>query len=152
MDKKFLRVRSAKDMALSGVLVAAGIVCLVIPTPATVNILGAFVTFIGLVLAFVLRTGRKDADTGIRYRKVTKFFSSDMKPEIIQALENGASGFDWSQRESDEGLKVDIFYNRQKDKAFVQCSQYVPYEYVPCSGWYEMSVSRTGNLTSEEDA
>lgn len=137
-------------MVLSAILVAAGVVCLLLPTPISVNILGGSVVLIGLVLAFMLKTERKDTDTGIRYKKMTKFFSSDKKAEIIQALERDAATFNWTEQDSAEGLKVDIFYNREKDKAFVQCSQYIPYEYIPCSDWYELPVGKTGNLTSED--
>lgn len=150
MEKKFSRVRSTRDTVLSAVLIIAGIACVATPTPISINILGCFITLFGLVLMFMLKSERKDTDTGLRYHEITKYFSSDKKADILKALETDPASFNWSETDSAEGIKLDIYYNKSRGTVFVQCAQYIPYEYIPCSDWYELQLDHTGNLTIQD--
>lgn len=63
MEKSFYRVRSTKDIIITVILVVAGCVLVLIPSPVSINITGFFMMFAGLILFFVLRTAYKDSDT-----------------------------------------------------------------------------------------
>ena len=69
MEKTFNRVRSTKDIIIFVSLVIAGSVLILLPTGAAVNITGFFMIFTGIILAFVLKTGYKDMETGEAYWK-----------------------------------------------------------------------------------
>ena len=66
MNKEFSRVRSARDIVLSSVLLLAGLACILVPSSMAISILGCFITIIGIVLFCVLKSLRKDKETGTR--------------------------------------------------------------------------------------
>lgn len=55
MEKTFDRVRSVKDIAISAVILAAGCICIVLPTSTPVNITGFFLIFTGTILFLILQ-------------------------------------------------------------------------------------------------
>ena len=69
MEKSFYRVRSTKDIIITVILVVAGCVLVIIPSPVSINITGFFMMFAGLILFFVLRTAYKDSDTNTAFYK-----------------------------------------------------------------------------------
>ena len=60
MDKIFSRTRSTRDIMVSAGLVIAGIAIVAVPSAVSVNILGAFLCFVGLVTFFMLKSARVD--------------------------------------------------------------------------------------------
>ena len=87
MEKTFVRVRSIKDIVLFASLIIIGSVLVALPTGAGVNIAGFFMIFAGLIIALVMKTGYKDAETGTRYRKTEHYFQQAMNSVISSALE-----------------------------------------------------------------
>ena len=63
MEKNFIRVRSTKDITISLTLTIAGGVLVALPTATSVNILGFFMIFAGIILFLMLRTGYKETET-----------------------------------------------------------------------------------------
>ena len=74
MEKEFNRARSAQDIIVSLILIVAGAVLIAMPTSTSVNIVGFFMIFAGLILLLVLKTSYKLAGTNETYRKKEKFF------------------------------------------------------------------------------
>lgn len=147
MNKEFSRVRSGRDILISSLLIIVGATCVILPTGVSVNILGCCLAIFGIVLLFMLKTQRKDIESGIRYKLKIKYYSPKRKDEILKALSDRPSGIDWFENGSEEGLRLDIFYSKAADKVFVRCYEYIPYEYQSCSDWFALKMSETGNLT-----
>ena len=82
MDKIFSRTRSTRDIMVSAGLVIAGIAIVAVPSAVSVNILGAFLCFVGLVTFFMLKSARVDKETGIKYKRIVKYFPSEKKDDI----------------------------------------------------------------------
>ena len=76
MEKTFFKVRSVKDIVIFTSLIVLGSVLIALPTGASINITGFFLISAGIILALVLRTGYKDAETGERYQKKEHFCPS----------------------------------------------------------------------------
>ena len=141
MEKEFSRVRSAKDIAITATLIITGCVLVALPTSASINITGFFLIFTGLILAFVLRTGYKDNETGERYCKVEKFFAQSLKSEITNALETSLKKLNLSEEDKGNGIRLDIYYSRKSGKSYSQLFEYIPSKYEPCTGQYELETA-----------
>lgn len=70
MDKIFSRTRSTRDIMVSAGLVIAGIAIVAVPSAVSVNILGAFLCFVGLVTFFMLKSARVDIYYNLKVNKV----------------------------------------------------------------------------------
>lgn len=141
MEKEFSRVRSAKDITITATLIITGCILVALPTSESINITGFFLIFTGLILAFVLRTGYKDNETGERYSKVEKFFAQSLKGEITNALETSLKKLNLSEEDKGNGIRLDIYYSRKTGKSYSQLFEYIPYKYEPCTGQYELETA-----------
>ncbi len=146
MNKCFSRSRSVRDIAVSAGLFVAGVVVVVFPSSVSVNILGAFMCFFGIVTFFMMKSSRVDTQTGIRYKKCVKYFPSSMKADILKALSDDPTHFDWAEKDDSEGIMLEIYYSTAANNVYVHCLQYVPYEYCSCSDWYCFPIDRCGNM------
>lgn len=140
MEKTFFKVRSVKDIVIFTSLIVLGSVLIALPTGASINITGFFLISAGIILALVLRTGYKDAETGERYQKKEHYFQQAMNAPISAALESRPESIDLGEAEKGNAVKLDIYYNKASGKAYLQLFEYVPYKYEPCSRMYEHDV------------
>ena len=83
MEERFSRVRSAKDIAISVVLLAAGIGLIVTPDSVPLNITGYTLGVAGLILFFVMKTSYRDSETGEVMKKTEKYFPASRSEEYI---------------------------------------------------------------------
>jgi hypothetical protein len=137
MEKEFSRVRSAKDITIAATLVIAGCALVALHTSASINITGFFMIFTGLILAFVLRTGYKDNETGEKYSKMEKFFAQNLKNEISNSLETSVKTQNLSEEDKGNGIRLDIYYSKKTGKSYSQLFEYIPYKYEPCTRQFE---------------
>lgn len=146
MEKTFNRVRSTKDIIIFVSLVIAGSVLILLPTGTAVNITGFFMIFTGIILAFVLRTGYKDMETGESYCKEEHFFQQAMNPAISAVLGSRPDSIDLSQEDKGNAVRLDVYYSKSSGKAYLQLFEYVPYKYEPCSKIYEHNIVNVSKL------
>ena len=140
MNKTFIRVRSLKDIIITLILIVLGVILIVIPESDGINILGFLLAVCGAATAFVLKSQYKDLESGIKYEKTEKFFMQSMKENITSALKRKTSEIDMSQENKGNGLRLDIYYNRKDNRAYLQLFEYIPYKYEPCSEMIEKEV------------
>ena len=146
MEKEFSRVRSAQDIIISLILIVAGAVLVAMPTSTSVNIVGFFFIFAGLILVFTLKTCYRLEGTKETYKKAEKFFAQSKKDSFTAALASDPAKIDTAEENKGNGLRVDVFYNRKTDKAYCRLYEYIPYRYEPCSPVYEYKASQVENL------
>lgn len=146
MEKTFVRVRSAKDIAIFVSLIIAGGVLIALPTGAAVNITGFFLIFAGILLAILLKTGYKDVETGVKYQKEEHFFQQTMNAAISAALASNPGSIDLSEEDKGNAVRLDVYYSKASGKAYLQLFEYVPYKYEPCSKIYEHEIAKVGKL------
>ena len=118
MNKEFIKVRTITDITISSILLISGIILVALPTSVSVNIFGFFAFIIGVLLLAILKTGWLDIETKERYCLKHRYFPKNRKNEILNALENNIDSIDISD-EDNEGLRVDIYYNKQNHKALI---------------------------------
>ena len=148
MEKNFIRVRSVKDIIISTALTLSGIVLVALPTSIGINILGFFMILIGLLLFFTLKNSYKDEETGIIYHKKEKYFEGCRRDELSSAIarRNCKCKVDLSAENKGSTLRLDIYYNKQAGKAYMQIFEYIPYRYEPYSTLYEHEVANVSEL------
>ena len=76
MEKTFNKVRSTKDIVISAGLAVAGCVLVALPTSTSINILGFFMIFAGILLFLMLRSGYKEVESGARQRDTSHRLSA----------------------------------------------------------------------------
>ena len=146
MEKTFVRVRSAKDIAISATLIIAGSVLIALPTSTAVNITGFFLIFAGLILAFILKSCYKDVETGVKYQKNELYFQQTMNAPISAALTSKPDSIDLTEEDKGNAVRLDVYYSKTSGKAYLQLFEYVPYRYEPCSKMHEHEISKVGKL------
>lgn len=146
MEKEFIRVRSVKDIVITFSLIIAGSISVALPTSQSINVLGFFLIFAGLLLLFILKTGYKDLSTGIAYSKSERYFAHSLKDDIHRKILAGNVNIDLSAEDQGNGLRLDLYHSRKAGKAYIQIFEYIPYKYEPCSDIHEFELDQIKNL------
>lgn len=146
MEKTFVRVRSAKDIVLFSSLIIIGSVLVALPTGAGVNIAGFFMIFAGLIIALLVKSGYKETETGVKYRKTEHYFQQTMNSVIASALASKPESIDLNEADKGNAVKLDIYHSKASGKAYMQLFEYVPYTYEPCSKMYEYPIADVEKL------
>lgn len=146
MEKTFIRVRSVKDITIFISLIVLGGILIALPIGEGINITGFFLIFAGIILAFCLKTGYKDQQTGEKFSRKERYFQQAMHAVLSDAIVSRPESIDLSEEDKGNAIKLDIYFNRETDKAYIQLFEYVPYKYEPCSEIYEYNASRITNL------
>lgn len=136
MEKNFNRVRSVKDIVIFTSLVVLGSVFVALPTSTSINILGFFMIFTGIILAIFLKSGYKD-ETGVRFNKEEMYFDKSRQTELSKAITSKLCQSDVAEINKGNGIRLDIYHNQKLGKSYVQLHEYVPYKYEPCTALYE---------------
>ncbi len=146
MEKTFTRVRSIKDITVSSVLAVAGCVLVALPTATSVNVLGFFMIFTGILLFFMLRSAYKDQETGTIYCKKERFFSQAQRSELIEKIASDPDAIELSEEDKGNAVRLDIYHSKASGKAYLQVFEYIPYKYEPCSKQFEHEISNISKI------
>lgn len=146
MKNTFIRVRSTKDIVIFVSLAIVGIILTVLPDGEAAHIAGFFFIFAAAILALVLKSGYKDAETNEKYLKKERYFQQAMHAELSSAIASKPDSVDLSEEDKGNAVKLDIYYSRSAGKAYIQLFEYVPYTYQPCSKMYEYEISKVAKL------
>ena len=146
MEKEFIRVRSVKDIVITFSLIITGSICVALPTSQSINVLGFFMIFAGLIIALVVKTGYKETGSGENFKKTEHYFQQEMNAVISSALKNNPGSIDLTQADKGNAIKLDIYYSQRSGKAYLQLFEYIPYKYEPCSNLYEYEMSQVERL------
>ena len=146
MEKTFIRVRSIKDIIISVLIAIVGITLTALPIGEAAHIAGFFILFAAGILAFVLKSAYKDADTNEKYQKKERYFHQAMHAEISAAIASTPDSVYLSEEDKGNALRLDIYYSKSSGKAYLQLFEYVPYTYQPCTKMYEYELSKTSKL------
>ena len=145
MNKEFIKVRTITDITISSILLISGIILVALPTSVSVNIFGFFAFITSVLLLAILKTGWLDIETKERYCLKHRYFPKNRKSEILNALEDNIDSIDMSD-EGNEGLRVDIYYNKQNHKAFIDLFEYVTYNYERIAPTVEYTIDKIKKL------
>lgn len=146
MEKKFVKVRSVKDIVVFTSFVIAGCALALLPESVGANIGGYILILAGFILAFMLKSAYEDMDTRQKYVKKEYFFGSEMRSSIEKAIGSNPSSLNLKEEGKGQSLKVVMFSSKSADKAYLQLFEYIPYEYQPKSEVFEYGYSAVEKL------
>lgn len=146
MEKKFIRVRSVKDIIVFVLLAVVGCVLAILPLGKSVVFLGATLAIIGIVLAVTIKRVYKDVETGETYLMKQLSFHQNMCKSIASVIETAPEKIDLTDEGKSNAVKLDIYYSKSLGKAYLQLFEYVPYHYEPRSSMIEHELSRVASL------
>ena len=146
MEKKFIRVRSAKDILIFSSLLATGIVLALIMDTAEIHFVGYAFIAIGALGFCFLKSGYKDVETKEIYFAKEFSFPGNMKSSILSALDLSPGAIDLTQDGKGEALMLKMYCSKTSGKAYLQLFEFVPHQYEPCSKMYEYEISKIANL------
>lgn len=146
MEKNFIRVRSSKDIIISCGLAIAGCVLVALPTATSINILGFFMAFAGIILFLMLKSGYKETQSGVKYCKTERFFAQNMRVELTEKIASKPESINLQEEDKGNAVRLDIYYSKESGKAYLQVFEYIPYKYEPCSRQVECNLTEIGKL------
>ena len=146
MEKKFIRVRSAKDILIFSSLIATGIVLALIMDTAEIHFAGYAFIAIGVLGFCFLKSGYNDVETKEIYFAKEFSFPGNMKSSILSALALSPGAIDLTQDGKGEALMLKMYCSKTSGKAYLQLFEFVPHQYEPCSKMYEYEISKIANL------
>ncbi len=146
MEKNFIRVRSTKDIVISSILAVAGCVLIALPTATSINLLGFFMIFTGILLFVLLRSAYKDEETGVKYCKTERYFSQDQRPDLLEKIAANPNKINLDEEDKGNAVRLDIYHSKDSGKAYLQVFEYIPYKYEPCSKQFEHTLAEISNI------
>lgn len=146
METQFIKVRTTKDITIFTSLILIGAILIALPTQMGVTIAGATLAIIGIALIPLLKSGYRHRDSSETYRKLEYYFQQTKKSSLTSAISSKPETIELPKEQGSNTLRLDIYFNRSANKAYVQLFEYVPYEYEPCTEIYEYEASRVENL------
>jgi hypothetical protein len=146
MKTQFIKVRTTKDITIFTSLILIGAILIALPTQMGATIAGATLAIIGIALIPLLKSGYRHRDSSETYRKLEHYFQQTKKSSLTSAISSKPETIELPKEQGSNALRLDIYFSRSANKAFVQLFEYVPYEYEPCTEIYEYEASRVENL------
>lgn len=146
MEKKFIRVRSIKDITIFISIIIIGLTLVIITENEGCKLSGYTLMAIGIILACLLKSNYKDVETHAIFLKKDFSFSGEMKVSILSALNTSPESIDLSEEGKGETLMLKVYYSKISHKAYLQLFEYVPHQYEPCSEVYEYDIEKIQNL------
>ena len=116
------------------------------PSAVSVNIFGTCLAVPGILMLLFYKSDYMDESSGLRFKRVIRYFPASKKAEILNWLRENPSAGNWKTSESASGLMLDIYVGRNDDNVYVRVSEFVPYNYVPCSEWFTYDKAQVSGL------
>lgn len=133
MEKRFVRVRSIKDVIVFSSLIIVGIILVLFPDIEAAYLGGWTTILIGVVTGLVMKSAYKDVDTGEVFLKRELLYSADMKQKILSAMSRAPQTIDNIKAGNGQNLMLRIYYSKKSQKSYMQLFEYVPHQWEPCS-------------------
>lgn len=129
MEKNFVKVQSSKDIIISISLIVIGAALALLPLGGATNVTGICVAITGVILLLLLKNGYKDSATGERYAKKELYYHISMKNELTAHIAKNPEAIEAGTDESNNALRLVVYYSEKSGKAYMQLFEYVPYKY-----------------------
>jgi hypothetical protein len=146
MDGYFKKVRTPKDIMISVIIIAIGVIVISVSQNVNVDYVGAFISILGIFYFLIMKKGWKNIETGELCELISFYFPEKNKEIIKTALAEDTEKIDIKDVLSMSTLRLDVYYNKKSDKCFCQLLEFVPYHYSPCSVLYKVSYSSLNRL------
>lgn len=145
MNTTFKKTRTVNDYIKSLSLIAIGFAAIASGKESLI-IAGVLSIIVGAVLLIVLKSGCRNTENGLVYKKHIIHFAAAYKGELLRNLENDPAKIRVDENEISNSLMLEIMHCSKASTALCQLYEYIPYSYEPCSKVYSYSTSQIENL------
>lgn len=133
MNQQFIKVRSIKDIIISSSFILVGFILTLLSLGTGVVLAGCTLIVVGVILALILKSAYREVNNPGTYYKKELFFEPKHKTELTMAIKQNPANIDVSNEGKGLSLRLDLYYSRVSQRAFLQLFEYVPYEYIAIS-------------------
>ena len=133
MNQQFIKVRSIKDIIISSSFILVGFILTLLSLGTGVILAGCTLIVVGVILALILKSAYREVNNPGTYYKKELFFEPKHKAELAMAIKQNPANIDLSNEGKGLSLRLDLYYSRVSQRAFLQLFEYVPYEYIAIS-------------------
>lgn len=139
INSEFVKVHSVMDTIVYVALIIAGVLLILLPLGQVIAVFGCFLIVSGIVVALINKTEYKNLQLKGHFKKLEYYYPLKKRSEIVGALmgEPGMMLFP-PDNDNENVLRLDVYYAKSGDKAYLQLFKYVPYIYEPASIVYEV--------------
>lgn len=143
MEYKFIKVHTGKDLAISTMVLFAGIGLFFVNKG-----LGFCVGMCGLFMYFFYKGGYKKDGRGIVLIKKSEDICKGCRSSIIDFL-NGKNNYPEIKKGSEGGcIRLEVYYNKTENVAYVQLFDFCTYDYESATGIIQLDSARAEILLS----
>lgn len=133
MEKRFVRVRSIKDVVIFLSLIIIGVFLVLFPDVEAAYLGGWTLILIGVVTGLMMKSAYKDVETGEVFLKRELLYSADMKQKILSAMSHAPQIIEITKSGNGQNLMLRIYYSKKSQKCYLQLFEYVPHQWESCS-------------------
>ena len=138
INSEFVKVHSLMDTFIYVALIMAGVLLILLPLGQVIAVFGCFLIVSGIVVALINKTEYKNLQLKGHFKKLEYYYPLSQRAEIVGALMGEPEILLPPDTNKDDVLRLDIYYAKSNDKAYLQLFKYVPYAYEPASIIYEL--------------
>lgn len=138
INSEFVKVHSLMDTFIYVALIMSGILLILLPLGQIIAILGCCFVVSGIVVALMKKSEYKNLQLKGHFKKLEYYYPLSQRAEIVGALMGEPEILLPPDTNKDDVLRLDIYYAKSNDKAYLQLFKYVPYAYEPASIIYEL--------------
>lgn len=144
MNSQFIKVHTSKDLAVSLVIMIAGVGLFFVN-----KILGTVIVVCGILSLITLKTGYKHKGSNVILQHKMQDLSKTCRQSIIDFL--SGKEIDPQVKPGNEGgtVLIEVWYNKQEDITYVQLSDFSNYTYVKATELIELHSPKSDKLLSK---
>lgn len=144
MDYNFKKVHTGKDLAISSLVLIAGIGLFFVNKG-----LGILIAVCGIAMFFLVKGGYKKDGQGIVLQKKSEDLCKACRTSVVEYL-NGKDVTPQVKKGSEGGsVRLDVFYNATEGIAYAQLFDFRNYTYEPETDVVELHSPRADKLISQ---
>ena len=144
MEINFKKVHTAKDLAISSIILLAGIGLFFVNKG-----LGVIFAVCGLVMFFIYKGGYRIDGKGVVLKKVSKDLCKGCRQSVLDYL-SGKDVIPEIKEGTDGGsVRLDVFYNEAEAVAYAQLFNFSNYTYEPATDVVELHTPRVDKLIQQ---
>ena len=144
MDYDFKKVHTGKDLAISSLVLIAGIGLFFVNKG-----LGILIAVCGIAMFFLVKGGYKKDGQGIVLQKKSEDLCKACRTSVVEYL-NGKDVTPQVKKGSEGGsVRLDVFYNATEGIAYAQLFDFRNYTYEPETDVVELHSPRADKLISQ---
>lgn len=143
MEYNFKKVHTGKDLAISTIVLLAGVGLFFVNKG-----LGICIGICGLLMYLVYKGGYKKDGKGILLTRKSEDICKACRTSIVEFLEGKNTVPTIKQGNEGGSIRLDVYFNKDEQVAYAQLYDFCNYTYEPATGIVELKAEKADKLIS----